>query len=51
MGGCIKKRWINLEMEHTKNPNVAKKIVQDHIREFGCKYYPALIKLESKLKK
>ena len=46
----LDKTWINLEMEHTKNRNVAKKIVKDHIKEFGCSYYPELIKMEKKLK-
>ena len=45
----IKKKWIDLEMEHTNSRKVAKKIAKDHIRESGCKYYPELIKLEKKL--
>ena len=47
----INKKWIKLEMEHTKNPDIAKKIVKDHLREFGKEYYPALIKMEKRLKK
>jgi hypothetical protein len=47
----IKKTWINLEMEHTKSRNMAKKIVKDHLKEFGSRYYPNLIKMERKLKK
>ena len=47
----IKPSWIKLEMEHTTNKDFAKKIVSDHIREFGCEYYPNLIKMEKKLKR
>ena len=47
----INPSWIKLEMEHTKNRNYARKIVNDHIREFGCNYYPELIKMEKKLKR
>ena len=42
----IKKSWIDLEMEHTKSRKKAKKIVGEHISEFGCGYYPALFKME-----
>lgn len=47
----LKKEWIDLELEHTKDRNFAKKIAKDHVKEFGCGYYPELIKLEKKLKK
>lgn len=47
----IKKAWIKLEKEHTKSNKAAIKIVKDHIREHGCKYYPELIKLDRKLKR
>lgn len=47
----LKKKWIDLEMEHTTNRFFAKKIACDHIKEFGSKYYPALIKMERKLKR
>jgi len=47
----IKKKWVNLEMEHTKSRKMAKKIVGDHIKEYGCEYYPALIKMKSNLTK
>ena len=47
----IKKSWIELEKEHTKSNEKAKKIVEDHLKEFGCNYYPALIKMEKKLKR
>lgn len=47
----IKKSWIDLELEHTKDRKFAKKIAKDHIKEFGCNYYPELIKIEKKLKR
>jgi hypothetical protein len=47
----IKRSWVNLEMEHTKSRIKAKKIVKDHLREFGKGYYPALIRMERRLKK
>jgi len=46
----IRKKWVDLEMEHTNNRKKAEKIVEDHIREYGCNYYPELIKMEKKLK-
>ena len=47
----LKKKWIEIEMEHTKNPKIAAKIACDHYKEFGAKYYPALIKMERRLAK
>lgn len=47
----LKKKWIEIEMEHTSSRAVAKKIASDHLKEFGCRYYPALIKMERRLKK
>ena len=47
----IKDEWVKLELEHTKSMKFAKKIAEDHIKEFGCNYYPELIKLERRLKK
>lgn len=47
----IKKAWIKSEMEHTKNKWFAEKIVKDHIREYGCDYYPRLTKLQTDLKR
>lgn len=41
---------INVEMEHTSNPEIAKKIVFDHLSEFGMDYYKDLGKMENKLK-
>lgn len=46
----VSKKWIDLEMEHTKSPKTAAKIVNDHIKEFGCSYYPELINMENKIK-
>lgn len=42
---------IQVEMEHTDNPDIAKKIVYDHITELGPDYYKALAKMEASLKK
>lgn len=39
-----------MELEHTKNKRVAKKIAKDHLDEFP-KYYTALVKMEKKLKR
>ena len=47
----LKKSWIDIELEHTSNRKLAKKIAQDHINEMGCGYYPALKKMERKLMK
>ena len=44
-------RWRKMEAEHTKNPIQQAKIVRDHVREHGMGYYPALKKMESRLKK
>lgn len=41
---------IKIEMEHTDNPAIAKKIAIDHLAEFST-YYTGLKKLESQLKK
>jgi len=42
---------VKIEMEHTKSKKKAKKIATDHIKELGKAYYPALVKMEAKLKK
>lgn len=47
----IKKQWVDIELEHTKNRSKARKIVKEHLNEWGCNYYPELIKLEKKLLK
>jgi hypothetical protein len=47
----IKKAWINIEREHTSSEATAKRIVKEHINEWGCGYYPALKKMELKLKR
>lgn len=53
----IKKSWINAELsEHgnlfPKNQRVmmARKIAEGHVKEMGCGYYPALFKMEKRLK-
>lgn len=50
------KQDVDVEMEHTPQRKVAKIITGNHDDEFGkkngkSKYYPALKKMESKLKK
>lgn len=45
------KRWRTLESEHSKSVKKQESIVRDHVREHGTHYYPALIKMESQLKK
>lgn len=53
----IKKSWIKVEMEHknlfpkSKQKIMARKIAEGHVKELGVGYYPALFKMESKLKK
>ena len=46
----IKKTWVEIEKEHTKSNKKAEEIVEEHIKEYGCDYYPELIKLTKKLK-
>jgi len=41
---------IQIEMEHTTIPALAKKIVMDHVAEAGWGYYTALIEMEKTLK-
>jgi len=47
------KKWIavgtKVEMEHTTNRAMARKIALDHFKEFGNAYYPALLAMEHKL--
>jgi hypothetical protein len=51
----VKQSWINIEMEHaslfpkSKQRIMAKKIACQHVKEFP-NYYPALIKMERRLK-
>jgi predicted ATP-dependent Lon-type protease len=45
------KMGIKIEMEHTRNKKVAKRIVKHHLDEFPDNYYTELIKMEKKLKK
>jgi len=44
-------RWRKMESEHTKSKAKQEQIVRDHIRAHGKGYYPALAKMESKLRK
>ena len=52
----VKNSWVKVEMEHahlfpkSQQRKMAKKIAQDHLLEMGCGYYPALLKMERKLK-
>ena len=53
----IKKSWVKAEMEHAhlfRKPirlKMAKRIACDHVKELGSGYYPALFKMEAKLKR
>jgi hypothetical protein len=44
-------KGINVEMEHTNNPEIAKEVVKDHLTEFPKGYYSNLDKMEKKLKR
>lgn len=46
----IPKKWVDIELEHTKSRKKARKIVMDHLAEYKD-YYPALIKMEKMLEK
>jgi len=39
-----------IEMEHTDDPEIAKRIAKDHLEEYS-NYYVELVKLEKKLEK
>lgn len=39
-----------IEMEHTSNPKIARKIASDHLKEFSCYYSKGLIPLEKRLR-
>jgi len=53
----LKKSWVKIELEHAHNfPKkqqwkMARKIACDHVGELGKGYYPALIKMENRLKR
>ena len=54
----LKKAWINVELkEHGnlfpkgKRRMMAAKIACGHVKEMGIGYYPALFKMEKKLKR
>jgi len=44
------KRGIKVEMEHTKDPKIAREIAMDHLKEYP-NYYAELGKMEHKLEK
>jgi len=44
------KMGVKVEMEHTKDKNIAREIAHDHLFEFPD-YYTALAEMEDKLKK
>jgi hypothetical protein len=46
----IPKKYVDIEMEHTKSRKRARKIAEQHMAEYEG-YYPALIAMERKLKK
>ena len=43
-------KGVQVELEHTNNPRVAKEIAKDHLIEFP-NYYKALEKMENQLRK
>lgn len=45
------KMGAKVEREHTNDPDIAKEIARDHVKELGSAYYPALDKMEKKLKR
>jgi hypothetical protein len=54
----LKSSWINTELEEhgslfpkNKRRIMARRIAAGHVREMGCGYYPALFKMEAKMKK
>ena len=44
-------KWRAMEAEHTANRAAQERIVMQHVHEFGPRYYPALQRMEAKLKK
>lgn len=44
-------KGMKIEMEHTNNPVVARRIATDHLVEMGEKYYDELQKMERRLEK
>jgi hypothetical protein len=46
------KKYGKLESrEHHVSPSIGRRIARDHVREFGTRYYPALERMEKRLKK
>ena len=44
-------KWRAMEAEHTANRAAQERIVMQHVHEFGPRYYPALQRMEAKLKR
>lgn len=44
-------RWRKLEDEHSRNPAIQERIVKQHVAAHGIGYYPALARMEARLKK
>ncbi len=44
-------RWRKMEAEHSPRKQVQSRIVRQHVAEYGMKYYPALKRMEARLKK
>ena len=44
-------KWRAMEAEHTKSRQGQERIVMQHVHEFGPRYYPALQRMEAKLKR
>jgi hypothetical protein len=44
-------RGTQVELEHTSNPVVARRIATDHLVEMGTRYYTELDKMERRLQK
>ena len=43
--------WMKMEAEHSSSKVVQSRIVHQHVNEFGVGYYPALKKMEARLKR
>jgi len=43
--------WRAMEAEHSPVKTVQERLVNQHVKEFGLGYYPALKKMENGLKK
>ena len=47
----VKKYGKEEAKEHHVSQSMGRKLARDHVREFGPKYYPAVERLEKRLKK